>query len=97
MKAIQKEKRMKKPKTRTTRRLRKQKFCSGLFLAPSLLGVLLFFILPFLVVIFYSLVDNPISKNFVLLENYAKVLQNAAFKTAVKNTAMFSAIAVPSC
>ncbi len=95
MKAIQKEKRMKKPKTRTTRRLRKQKFCSGLFLAPSLLGVLLFFILPFLVVIFYSLVDNPISKNFVLLENYAKVLQNAAFKTAVKNTAMFSAIAVP--
>lgn len=95
MKAIQKEKRMKKPKTRATRRLRKQKFCSGLFLAPSLLGVLLFFILPFLVVIFYSLVDNPISKNFVLLENYAKVLQNAAFKTAVKNTAMFSAIAVP--
>ena len=82
-------------KTKSTKRLRKQKLGSGLYLAPSLIGVLLFFIIPFMVVIFYSMVDNPISNNFVFLENFQRVLKNAAFQTAVKNTATFSAIAVP--
>ena len=84
-----------KVKTKSTKRLRKQKLGSGLYLAPSLIGVLLFFIIPFMVVIFYSVVDNPISMNFVFLDNFKRVLQNAAFQTAVKNTATFSAIAVP--
>ena len=77
------------------RRMRKLKRSSGLFIAPSFLGVLAFFFLPFLVVIFYSLVDNPISMNFVFLDNFRNVVQNAAFRTAVHNTAVFSAIAVP--
>ncbi|MBO4981727.1 MAG: sugar ABC transporter permease [Lachnospiraceae bacterium] len=74
---------------------RKVQLRSGLFLAPSFLGVLVFFILPFLVVIYYSMVDNPISANFVFLDNFKQVIRNTAFRTAVKNTAMFSAIAVP--
>ena len=77
------------------RRMRKLKRSSGLFIAPSFLGVLAFFFIPFLVVIFYSLVDNPISMNFVFLDNFRNVVQNAAFRTAVHNTAVFSAIAVP--
>lgn len=68
---------------------------SGLFLAPSLMGVLTFFVLPFLVVIFYSFVDNPIAKRFVGLQNYINVFNNNAFRTAVGNTLMFSLIAVP--
>lgn len=84
-----------KVKTKATKRLRKQKIGSGLYLAPSFLGVMMFYIIPFAVIIFYSMVDNPISKNFVLLDNYKRVAQNAAFKTAVTNTAVFSAIAVP--
>ena len=47
---------------------RQAKVSSGLFLAPSFLGVLLFFVLPFTVVIFYSVVDNPISHNFVFFD-----------------------------
>lgn len=74
---------------------RQAKVSSGLFLAPSFLGVLIFFIVPFLVVIFYSVVDNPISHNFVFLDNFVRVIKNAAFQQAVKNTAMFSVIAVP--
>ena len=35
---------------------------SGAFLAPSVLGVLLFFVLPFLVVIYFSFVNNPVAK-----------------------------------
>lgn len=78
-----------------TRRLRKLKFSSGLFLAPSFLGVMTFFIIPFAVIIYYSMVDNPISANYVGLENFTKVATNAAFRTAVKNTTLFSALAVP--
>lgn len=68
---------------------------SGLFLAPSLIGVLLFFVLPFLVVIYYSFVDNSISKQFVGFTNYIRVFSNNAFRTAVGNTLLFSSIAVP--
>ena len=90
----EKKVRVKAPR-RNTKMLRKLKFFSGLFLAPSFLGVMTFFIVPFMVIIRYSMVDNPISANFVGLENFKMVAKNAAFLTAVKNTAMFSAIAVP--
>lgn len=82
-------------KRKSTRRLRKQKRSSGLFIAPSFLGVLLFFLIPFMVVIYYSLVDNPISGNFVLLDNFLDVIDNGAFQKAVKNTLTFSLVAVP--
>ena len=65
------------------------------FLFPSLLGVGVFFILPFGVVIYYSMIDGPITKNFVLLENFTKLFQNSAFRLAAKNTLSFSAMAVP--
>lgn len=94
MKALLKLK-QKKGLSKSSKNTRKKKIRSGLYLAPSLFGVILFFILPFMVVIFYSMVDNPISKEFVFLDNYRKVIQNAAFKTAITNTATFSAVAVP--
>jgi multiple sugar transport system permease protein len=65
------------------------------YLFPSLAGVLLFFVLPFLVVIYYSMVDNPISKQFVFFDNFVKVFQNAAFQQAASNTMKFSVVAVP--
>lgn len=80
---------------KSTKRLRKVKLSSGLYIAPSLIGVLLFFILPFVVIIYYSMVDNPISANFVFLDNYRSVIDNAAFQTAVRNTFAFSVVAVP--
>ena len=75
--------------------MRKLKLISGAYIAPSFIGVLTFFILPFLVVIFYSVVDNPISTNFVGLKNFSQVVKNVAFQTAVKNTVRFSLIGVP--
>ena len=65
------------------------------FLSPSLLGVGVFFILPFGVVVYYSLIDGVSSRNFVLFENFRKLLGNSAFLLAGKNTLLFSAIAVP--
>ncbi|MCH5192953.1 MAG: sugar ABC transporter permease [Oscillospiraceae bacterium] len=66
-----------------------------LCLAPSLAGVLVFFIIPFFVIIFYSMVDNPINKDFVFLDNYISVMKNTAFRRASINTLTFSLVAVP--
>ena len=65
------------------------------FLGPSFLGVLLFFILPFCVVIYYSLIKGPMNHSFAGLQNYINVFQNNAFRIAAKNTVVFTAIAVP--
>ena len=71
---------------KSTKQTRRIKISSGLYIAPSFLGVLVFFVIPFLVVIYYSLVDNPISGNFVFLDNFKSIVRNAAFRQAVKNT-----------
>ena len=65
------------------------------FLTPSVLGVAVFFIVPFIVVVYYSLIQSPINQEFVGLNNYIALFQNASFRTAAKNTAQFSALAVP--
>ena len=84
---------MKKPAhDRIRRRARRT---SALFLAPSFLGVSLFFFIPFCVVVYYSLVADPISRRFVGLTNFRKLLHNAAFLQAGRNTLVFSGIAVP--
>ncbi len=68
---------------------------SLVFLVPSLMGVLLFFLLPFLVVGFYSVVNNPIQHKFVFLDNYISVWNSSSFQLAAANTVKFSLIAVP--
>ena len=65
------------------------------FLSPSLLGVGVFFILPFFVVVYYSVIDGVGSRNFVFLDTFVKLFHNSAFLTAAKNTLTFSALAVP--
>lgn len=84
-----------KKKSGSNRRTRRGKLISVGYLFPSAAGVLLFFVLPFLIVIYYSVVDNPISNQFVFFDNYVMVFQNAAFQQAAKNTMMFSLVAVP--
>ncbi|WP_242830329.1 MULTISPECIES: carbohydrate ABC transporter permease [unclassified Butyrivibrio] len=59
------------------------------------MGVLVFFVAPFFVVIYYSLIDNPIQNNFVGFQNYVNVWNNAAFRLAGLNTLKFSFVAVP--
>lgn len=65
------------------------------FLSPSLLGVCVFFIVPFGVVVYYSLIDGVGSRNFVFFDNFVKLFHNSAFLLAAKNTLTFSAWAVP--
>lgn len=81
---------------RQRNRTKREDFFKSLcFLMPSLLGVGVFFILPFAVVVYYSMIDGVSSRNFVFLENFIKLLDNSAFKMAAKNTLQFSFTAVP--
>ena len=78
------------------RKLKRQDFMRSLcFLSPSLIGVGVFSIVPFGVVVYYSMIDGVGSRNFVFLENFIKLFNNSAFIMAAKNTLQFSAIAVP--
>ena len=78
------------------RKLKRQDFMRSLcFLSPSLIGVGVFFIVPFGVVVYYSMIDGVGSRNFVFLENFIKLFNNSAFIMAAKNTLQFSAISVP--
>ena len=74
---------------------RKDKRNSILYMLPSILGVLVFFIVPFMVVIYYALVDNPINHQFVGIDNFLRIIGNSSFQQAAKHTATFSLVAVP--
>ncbi|MCQ2469328.1 MAG: sugar ABC transporter permease [Ruminococcus sp.] len=84
-----------KSKTKDQCGRRSERLFSSFCIAPSLVGVLFFFVVPFCIVIFYSLINNPVAKEFRGFENYEKLMHNAAFLKASKNTAIFSLTAVP--
>lgn len=75
---------------------RQDRFKGAAFMAPSAVGVLTFFVIPFIVIIFYSMVDNPVKKNFVGLDNFVSLINNSAFLEAAVNTLVFSLAAVPA-
>ncbi|MCI6677301.1 MAG: sugar ABC transporter permease [Clostridiales bacterium] len=66
-----------------------------IFLLPSLIGILIFFVIPFSVVIWYSMLNNPVDQQFSGLKNFVMIVNNQAFQLAVKNTVLFSIQAVP--
>ncbi len=79
-----------------TTRKKKEVLHSWLFILPSLAGVILFFLLPFLVVVYYSFVNNPVQHVFVGFDNFIRVFQNSAFRLAAGNTLKFSLVSVPA-
>lgn len=85
----------KKPVKRPQQKKLQRHATDAAFLSPSLIGVLIFFVLPFFVVFYYAMINNPISHQFVFLDNFKMVLQNNAFRQAAKNTLSFSVISVP--
>ena len=74
---------------------RRERRVSWCFMLPSVAGVALFFLIPFFVVIYYSMIDNPVRHRFVWFSNYVKVFGNSAFRLASWNTLKFSVVAVP--
>ena len=65
-----------------------------LFLAPSLLGVLVFVLVPFLDVVGRSF-RTVVTGRFVGFQNYKTIFDNMAFQLAVKNTFRFTIVCIP--
>jgi len=74
---------------------RGEKIFSYACLIPSLAGVLIFFVIPFGIVMRFSVINNPVMKDYVGLDNYKALVHNTAFRKAARNTAVFSAVSVP--
>ena len=68
---------------------------AGMFIAPSLIGFLMFFLIPFIGGFYYTLVDSPINGKFVGLANFVGLLSNTSFLKAASNTVVFTAVSVP--
>lgn len=64
------------------------------FIMPSLCGIVLFYLLPYLDVIKRSF-SSPVTGVFTGLENYQVVFENEAFQLAAKNTVRFIVTCVP--
>ncbi|WP_178019653.1 carbohydrate ABC transporter permease [uncultured Paenibacillus sp.] len=75
--------------------LRSERLAILMFLAPSLIGFAIFYLVPFLVGFYYSLVDSPANGSFVGLDNYVQLLQSASFRKAAHNSAIFTITGVP--
>ena len=65
------------------------------FLGPGLLGLMLFYFVPFLGGIWYSVTDGSLENRFVGAENYVSVWQNPMFQLGLKNTMELSLICAP--
>ena len=64
-------------------------------LVPSFLGIAVFFLFPYVRVLYYSVINNQFQKKFVLFQNYREVLENSYFQLAMKNSLLLILIAVP--
>ena len=60
-----------------------------------LLGLLVFYIVPFGYSLWYAVTDNIIDQNFVGLKNFADTLSNSLFQGAAFNSAVFMVVSVP--
>lgn len=73
----------------------RKNWSSLLFILPSLLGVFLFYVLPFGFSLYHALIDNMEDRQLVGLDNFRATLANPLFQRAFGNTALFMALSVP--
>lgn len=66
-----------------------------IFLLPSVIGILIFFILPFVFSIKFAITDDTIGGSFVGLQNFQNLFSSEPFRLAIKNTLSFMAISIP--
>lgn len=65
------------------------------FLLPGMAGLLIFYIIPFIGGIWYSVTDGKVENSFVGLDNYIAVWNNQMFRLGLQNTMELSLICAP--
>ncbi len=73
----------------------KQKRMLAVFLLPGMIGLLIFYIVPFFGGMYFSVTDGSRQNNFVGIANYLSVWQNQMFQTGLINTLTLSLICAP--
>ncbi len=66
-----------------------------LYLLPGLIGLLAFYLIPFVWGIWFSLTDGTIHNAFVGLDNYRRIWQNEVFVLGLTNTMELSLLCAP--
>lgn len=68
-----------------------------LWVTPWLIGLILFFLLPMAMSLYYSLTDYTMLEPplWVAFDNYAALLQDGVFWLAVRNTLIYAAVSIP--
>jgi multiple sugar transport system permease protein len=82
---------------RPAKRKRKINLVPYGFLSPTIILIVVLMLIPIVMVIWYSLMDNVITKKnpqFVGFSNYAEVLGSEVFHTAILNTVFFTTVSV---
>ena len=74
--------------------VRRETRTAWMFLLPSFLGIFVFVLLPFLDAVRRSFFE-AMGGRFVGFQNYRTVLENEAFRLAVKNTGRFILVCIP--
>lgn len=73
-------------------RKRKEYLIAALFILPSLAGIAVFYIVPYIICFVKSLY---VGNSFVGIKNYIQLFQNNTFLLALRNTAVFTVAAIP--
>lgn len=66
-----------------------------LYLLPGMLGLMAFYLVPFVWGVWFSLTDGTIDNRFVGFSNYLRVWQNEVFQLGLKNTLELSLLCAP--
>jgi len=69
---------------------KKEMFSGLLFVIPSIVGLMVFYLIPYILMLGYSLFGNG-----NVVDSYMSVLSNSVFNLAAKNTLVFMLISVP--
>ncbi|SEG51642.1 carbohydrate ABC transporter permease [Paenibacillus sp. UNC499MF] len=77
------------------RRVRSDKAAVLMFLAPSALGFMMFYLIPFAIGVYDSFVESTADRRFVGFEHYRELLASESFLKAARNTASFTLVSVP--
>lgn len=65
-----------------------------LFILPSLLGLVVFYFIPFIKIV-SQVFTNYATKDFIGFDNLVLVVKNESFQIALRNTAIFMIISIP--
>ncbi|WMJ78696.1 MULTISPECIES: ABC transporter permease [unclassified Sedimentibacter] len=65
------------------------------YLLPSLAGLSVFYLIPLVLSLYYALINNMGSKEFIGLQNFINTVQNQMFQKGLFNTAVFMIISIP--